>query len=117
MKQKKENFLDFIPVINPDYTWGDKNKKHVTVHMVNKGFFNRAAQIFFKRPKVSHIDLDEYGSFLWRNIDGKRTIEELAGLMKEQFGEKAEPLYDRLVKYMRILQNNKFINFNKKDKM
>ena len=117
MKKKKGSFLDFIPAINPDYTWGVKNKKRVTVYMVNKGFFNRVAQIFFNRPKVSQIDLDEYGSYLWINIDGRRTIEELAELMEEQFGEKVEPLYNRLVKYMRILRNNKFINLNKKDKM
>ena len=37
--------------------------------------------------------------------------------MKAQFGEKAEPLYDRLVKYMQILHNNRFILFSGKDKV
>ena len=42
------------------------------------------------------------------------TVEELAQLVHEEFGEKAEPLYDRLVKYLQILHNNGFIYYPKK---
>ena len=117
MRKKRENFLDYVPVMNPINTWSDKNEKQVTIHMVHKGFYNKIAQVFFKRPKISHIDLDEYGSFLWKQIDGKHTVEDLAKMMKEQFGDKAEPLYERLIKYMQILKNNQFINYKKKDRM
>ena len=41
-------------------------------------------------------------------------MEELAQLVHEEFGEKAEPLYDRLVKYLQILHNNGFIYYPKK---
>ena len=37
--------------------------------------------------------------------------------MKAQFGAQAEPLYDRLVKYMQILRNNRFILFRGRDKV
>lgn len=37
--------------------------------------------------------------------------------MKARFGDDAEPLYDRLVKYMQILHNNEFILFVGKDKV
>ena len=37
--------------------------------------------------------------------------------LKEAYGEKAEPLYDRLVKYMQILRNNRFILFVGRDKV
>ena len=42
---------------------------------------------------------------------------DLALKMKERFGKKAEPLYDRLVKYMQILRNNQFIWLKGKDKV
>ena len=42
---------------------------------------------------------------------------ELSQRMKAQFGDGAEPLYDRLVKYMQILRNNEFILFQGKDKV
>lgn len=116
MAKKKENFLDFIPVINPKNTW-DNNDGKVVVHMVHRGFYAAIAQKFFHTPRVSHIDLDEYGSYLWTRIDGKKTVGSLADEMKAQFGEKAEPLYDRLVKYIQILRNNEFILLQGKDKM
>ena len=56
-------------------------------------------------------------SFLWKRINGERTVGQLAQQLKEQFGDQAEPLYDRLVKYMQILRNNEFILFRGKDKV
>ena len=41
----------------------------------------------------------------------------LAQHMKDRFGDGAEPLYDRLVHYMQILRNNRFVLFAGKDKV
>ena len=64
--------------------------------MENKGLANRIAQICFGRPKVSHITLEELGSFIWQQIDGEKSILQIGELVQEAFGEKAEPLYERL---------------------
>lgn len=114
MAKQKKNYLDFIPVISDRNTWDEENGK-VTVHMLNKGFYHFIAQKFFHTPRVSHIALDEYGSFVWLSIDGKKTVGQIADLLKEKYGDKAEPLYDRLVKYMQILYNNRFIRYKGKD--
>ncbi len=116
MAKKKENYLDFVPVYNRQNDWSADDEGIVTVHMVHRGFYATIAQKFFHTPRVSHIRLDEYGSFLWKRIDGKRTVGQLAEEMKAEFGEKAEPLYDRLVKYMVILRNNRFVLFVGKDR-
>ena len=116
MAKKQENFLDYVPVINPKNTWDETDGK-VVIHMVHRGFYAKIAQKFFHTPRVSHIDLDEYGSYLWTRIDGEKTVGTLALELKEKFGENAEPLYDRLVKYIQILRNNQFILFRGKDKM
>lgn len=117
MAKKKENYLDFIPVINGQNTWDRGEDGVVTIHMVNRGFYNALAQKLFHTPRVSHIKLDEYGSFLWMRIDGVKTVGQLALELKEAYGEKAEPLYDRLVKYMQILRNNRFILFLGRDQV
>lgn len=114
-KKQKDNFLDYIPVKNPVNTWSESKDGRMIIHMVNKGFFHKLAQILFFTPKVSHIDLDEYGTFLWKQMDGKKTVGELALLLQEEYGEAANPLYERLIHYMRILKNNKFIYYRKKD--
>ena len=115
-KKQQTNYLDYIPVISDKHTWSQENGK-VTVHMVHRGFYASIAQKFFKRPRVSHIDLDEQGSFVFQQIDGRRTIGEIALLVKEKFPEEDSPLYARLIKYMQILRNNKFVYFQGKDKM
>lgn len=116
-KQKHDNYLDFVPVVNPKNDWSQDDQGIVTIHMVHRGFYASIAQKFFHTPRVSHIKLDEYGSFLWKEIDGKRTVGQLAQRMKEQFGDGAEPLYDRLVHYMQILRNNQFVLFAGKDRV
>ena len=115
-KKSAENYLDYIPVISDKNTWSEEDGV-VTVHMVHRGFYASIAQKFFHRPRVSHIKLDGHGSFVFQRIDGTRTVGDLALLVKEEFGDQAEPLYDRLVQYMQILRNNGFIYFRGKDKM
>ena len=115
-KKPQENYLDYIPVISEKNTWSEENGV-VTVHMVHRGFYAAIAQKLFHRPRVSHIDLDKTGSFVFPLIDGQRSVGDLALLVKEEFGADAEPLYERLIRYMQILRNNGFIYFKGKDKL
>lgn len=75
------------------------------------GFYNRLAQKLFHTPPYSDIDLDTFGSFVWKQIDGGRTVYDIAMLVKAEFGQKAEPLYPRLVTYFRTLRNNRFVQW------
>ena len=75
----------------------------------NRGLFNRIAQIFFRKPKISRIELDTFGSFIWKQIDGKKDVYQIGRLVKDKFGEEAEPLYERLAKFLHILRSNDFI--------
>ena len=110
--KKNNNFLDYILKHSNKITWS-QNDGLVTVDMYHKGFFHSIAQRFFKRPKVSHIALEKFGSFIWLQIDGAKTVGDIAGLVKDKFGDEAEPLYDRLVNYIIILKNNGFITYVK----
>ena len=116
MKKKKntENYLERIPVHNPVIRWLSDDKEIVTLEIDNKGFYNRVAQKLFKKPPVTYIHLDETGSFVWPLIDGEKNIIELGVLVKAHFGDKAEPLYERLAKFFQILESYKFITFKAK---
>ena len=100
-KKKKElqiNYLDLIPERN-------------------KGAFNTIAQKLFGKPRYTKIHLDDNGTFIWPLIDGRKTVEDIAALVKDEFGEKAEPLYPRIVKYFQIMESYHFVNFiNKPEK-
>ena len=109
--KNKENFLEKIPCHNKQINWSQDENGLVTLEMKNRGIANRIAQILIKKPKVSFIHLEGFGSFVWASIDGKRDIIAIGELVKAQFGEKAEPLYERLATYIKTLASNKFINF------
>ncbi len=116
MKKKKNvisrNYLDKRPVRAAHLRWSQDESGLVTLDIDNKGLFNKIAQKLFKKPAVSHIHLDELGSFVWPLIDGERTIFDIGRDVEEHFGEKAHPLYERLAKYFQILDSYRFISWN-----
>lgn len=106
---KKENYLDKIPVRGENLHWSVHKDGLVTLDIENKGIFHRFAQKYFHKPKITHIHLDTMGSYVWSIIDGTSDIYSLSLLVKEQFGDEASPLYERLSKYFQILQSYGFI--------
>ena len=113
-RNKNENFLERVPKRSEKLTWKTDENGLVTLEIENKGIFNKLFQIVLKKPKVSYIHLDENGSFVWPLIDGEKTITELGLTVKEHFGDKAEPLYERLAKFIQILDSYGFIPFKKR---
>lgn len=105
---KQQNLLEFVPVRRVENFTTDE-KGVITLEIENKGFFNRVAQLLFKKPKISYIHLDETGSFVWPLIDGEKNITDIGVFVKERFGEKAEPLYPRLAQYFKILESYGFV--------
>ncbi len=114
MSKKRENFLDYIPKRNALYNWEITSKNHVEVSVVNRGFYNRIAQLLFHKPRISKIELDDMGSFIWQEMDGHKTVYEIGTAVTARFGKKAEPLYERLSEYIQILRKNRFIVYENK---
>ena len=108
-KKQKANYLDYIPKQNGLFPYRENEKGNVEIARKNRGLFNRIAQLFFRRPKVSYIELDVFGSFIWKQIDGKKDVYEIGKLVKAKFGQEAEPLYERLTEFLHILRSNEFI--------
>lgn len=109
--KQSENYLERRPARPEQIKWSVDEEGIVTLHIENTGVMNRIAQKLFRKPRVSHIHLDEIGSFVWPLLDGKRDIIALGTAVKEHFGDKAEPLYERLVKYFQILDSYHFIEW------
>jgi len=110
-KKNSKNYLEFVPVRKIE-RFTEENGV-ITLEIENKGVFNRVAQKLLKKPKISYIHLDEMGSFVWPLIDGERNITDIGVFVKEHFGEKAEPLYERLAKYFKVLESYGFVEFKK----
>ena len=101
---RNQNYMDFIVVKNPEIEYETNDKGQVTVMIEWRGFYHRIAQRFFKRPKVSAIKLDDYGSFLWQSINDQKTVHHL----QSQFPKMEKPLA-RLIRFLEILKDHHLI--------
>lgn len=114
MMKKEKNYLDYIPLRNSEYEWHIVEDGIVEIHVVNKGIFNKMAQILLKKPKISKIKLDQYGSRVWKAIDDKSDIGRIGDKVRESFEDDDNVFYERLVKFFYILKENKFITYTNK---
>lgn len=110
--QTAPNYLEFVPVPAGNVKYEIVDGK-VTIFQENTGLFNFIAQKIWHKPRVSQIHLDDMGNFIWPLMDGQRDIMAIAALIKEEFGEKAEPLYNRVVQYFKTLVGYGFVEFKK----
>lgn len=115
MGKKKEvinqNYLEKIPVKQEGLKWDVDEQGMVTLYVHNTGLMKKITQKLFGKPEYTQVHLDENGSFIWPLVDGEKDIIELGKLVKEHFGEKAEPLYPRLAKFFQILESYSFVSF------
>ena len=112
-KKIKANYLDNKPERKEGIAWSKDDEGLVTLQIENKGLMNKLTQKFLKKPHISYIHLDEMGSFIWTILDGERDITSLGEDVDAKFGESAHPLYERLAKYIQILESYGFVTLNK----
>lgn len=113
MSKKVKNYLDFVPIKNENIKWLEDNFGIITLEISRNGLFDKIAQKAFKAPHKSYIKLDRHGSFVWKCIDDNKSVYELSKDVKRHFGDDAEPLIERLVEFITILESNRFVKFKK----
>ena len=103
------NYLDQIPIRDPKHPWRITGDGMAEVDMEHNGFYDRIAQKICKKPRVSHIALDKYGTVVWKNINCENTVAELVRIMEEAFPDETNRMLDRVVTFTVTLKNNGFI--------
>lgn len=61
--------------------------------------------------KFIRIPLEERGSFLWMNMDGRRTVGDLAAAFGENFPGEEESVPERVATYLYQMSENNLIDF------
>lgn len=114
MADKKEknqtqiNLLHLVPIQNSKCETREDGlvvllKPKFANTLLVKYLLPRMKQPYYK------INLDEIGSFFWLNCDGIKTVKEIAELHKDNFGEKVEPLYERIAHFITSLEKNRLL--------
>lgn len=111
MVKKTENYLDYIPSKAEKVDWRKTDEGLIQIIIYRNSLLDRVVRKLFFTPDKYIVDLDHLGSLVWDSIDGEKSVYEISKIVKDEFGEDAEPLYERLIEYMTMLKNNKFINF------
>jgi hypothetical protein len=118
MKKKNStravNLLTLIPVRNIEWERNQEGLITLLKPKFRHPFLVKNLLPRIKRPFYK-INLDDVGSFFWDNCDGSRTIKEIANLQWEKFGDRVEPLYERIALFIQTLEKNRFVRLNKPD--
>lgn len=73
-------------------------------------------KIFFRNQleKPYKIDLDEIGSFIWQNCNGKNKVKDIILIAENEFKEKVAPADERVILFINQMNKNKLIKLYKK---
>lgn len=110
-QKKEDNFLLYVPV-KKHTDWEVKNGKVNLIFYHNKAI-EKFMRWLVKKPYVSDIELDDIGSAVWNSIDGKTSVYDIGEKLLSQFGKKCDPVYDRLIMYLRYLNRKGWISFDR----
>lgn len=109
-KLKNVNYLEVTPVRVLKEDVDENNLVTVLIPKVT----NRFAKKYFEpmlKSSVIKLKLDEIGSASWLAIDGKKNVAEIAAELVQKFGNKIDPVEERLTKYLTTLYEQRFITF------
>jgi len=107
MLSNNDEVLDLIFKISDGLKYEVDNENIVTVlekqdNKVQK-FFRK---IRFRIPEYKKISLDGYGSYVFLQIDGKKSVKDIGENLEAKFGDEIHPLYKRLLLFLNHIDVN-----------
>jgi hypothetical protein len=110
-EKKSKNFLEFIPVRNFKwYVSNETNKVVVERPKFDNAILKKYLLPYFKKQNFD-VKLDEFGSFVWQQMDSRKNVYEIANDLEKEFGEKVQPVYERLSKFIKHLYQQRFVKY------
>ncbi|OQX83365.1 hypothetical protein B6D60_10595 [candidate division KSB1 bacterium 4484_87] len=104
------NLLDLIPQKKLESRENEDGTITILKPKYQNKFMKKYVLPRMKKPHFN-VNLDEYGSFVWKHIDGDKTVEDIGKDLQKNFSEKIEPVYERLSVFIHSLVRYKFIEF------
>jgi transcriptional regulator of heat shock response len=105
------NYLELTPHQLFDHVIEENGKVSVLIPRFTNKILVKTLSPMLKSPFVK-TKFDEFGSQVWLEIDGKKKVLDISTNLKQKFGERIEPVEERLTKFLTQLYNYKFVSFN-----
>ena len=109
MTRKGKNLMEMIPVRSDKVSLEERADGKINIIIYRNSLIERIVRKLFKSPEKVTIELDQLGSRVFQLCDGRRNIYEISRIIDREFGERARPLEARLITFIKILVNNKFV--------
>jgi hypothetical protein len=110
-EQRDDNFLLYVPKKKHESFEVQRGK--VKLIFYHNKFAEKLMRWLVKKPNVSDIELDKLGSSVWLLIDGKSSVYDIGQSLLKEFGASCDPVYDRLIMYLRYLNKKGWIAFER----
>ncbi|HNR66793.1 MAG TPA: PqqD family protein [bacterium] len=107
-QEKTGNLLDLQPQHNVRWEVSEDQRVALIIPRIGHPFLRKLFNPLMKNPDL-RIFLDEYGSWVWQLIDGKKTVYQLGELLEGHFGEATQPVFERLGLFINQLARNRFV--------
>ena len=107
MLKSNEDVLNIIYKVCDDLEYRVNEDNIVTIiqkqdHKIQK-FFRK---LKFRIPEDKKITLDELGSWIFLQIDGKKNVKDIGESLEVKYGDKVQPLYERLLLFLNHIDVN-----------
>jgi len=100
-----------VPVRTRGYRLDDSGQVVVLEPRYGSTRVGRWLAALMVRPNIE-IRLDEFGSAAWELCDGEANVSAIARRLIDRFGDRIEPVHDRLADFLRTLERTRFIRFD-----
>lgn len=104
------NYLELTPKRSYDHEVDVSGKISVLVPK-----FKNKLLVDFLAPRLKSpyikAKLDDFGSLTWTEMDGNKKVIEISESLTNKFGEKVQPVNERLTKFLTQLYKYNFITF------
>ncbi len=110
-KSEKEapNLLTLLPCAKRGCETDEKGNDVVLVPKFKGRFLGRWLMARLRDPYY-RLHLDDVGTHVWRRLDGKTKVQLIGESLKKEFGDRVEPVYDRLGQFLHQLEKGDLID-------
>lgn len=106
-----EFLLKCKPIRNPSVSWEKKSEEEVVVTVKLPESKPGLLSGFVKGPAEKKYALDRIGAYVWEQLDGEKTVEELVESLAQQFKFHRREAQTSLLAYLQMLAQRGLIMF------
>ena len=112
---KKANYLDLTPIRMMEFELREEDKVDILMPRFRHPVWKRALQPHWKQEFI-RIHLDEIGSAIWLQSDGKIKVHVICEHLQVSHAEKLDPPAEtekRITQFLSLLYQQRYITFSK----